>query len=97
MQCFSGYYLYSRGYEESTYHMPSYLVGSLQGRRVEKGLRPTNVRVGHAPRHGTREGQTMPQALLELVGGLVVHAVDHVQVAQSEVNLVFWGVRHVCM
>lgn len=65
----------------------SHLVGPFESRRVEEGLRLPHVRIRHAARLSAGEGQSVGEALAELVGGLVVHAVHHVQVAEAEVDL----------
>lgn len=64
-----------------------YLVSSLESGRVEERLRPPHVRVRYATGLSAREGQAVGGALLELVRGLVIHAVHHVQVTQPKVNL----------
>ena len=65
----------------------SHLVGPFESRRVEEGLRSSHVRIRYAARLAVGEGQPVGEALVELVGGLVVHAVHHVQVAETEVYL----------
>lgn len=64
-----------------------HLVGPLKGRSVEEGLRPPHVRVRYAAGLPARQGHAVGEALVELIGGLVVHAVHHVQVAQPKVDL----------